>query len=120
MIEKAIRKSVSGFAKLKAECVEKDGFDKEFILNHLIEEMAELTQAIMKIKRYGMSDKVRVDNLYEELADVYIGIHEVGSLLNKERLESNIEEKLSKKEKYLKGWRKGEGKTKPHSQATAS
>lgn len=113
------RKRVRRFAKKKAKLVDEMGFDSRFMYMHLIEEMAELTQAISKIKRFPKDEK-RISNLYEEVADVFIGVNEIMALLDKELLNQFIDHKLSKKQKYLDKWEEEEVGRKRRSQDTAS
>ena len=64
------------------------GVDVE--MRQLVEEMAELTQAICKLKRYGESE-----NLIEELADVKVTLNGVIHLLGcSNRVECIIDEKV--------------------------
>ena len=49
------------------------------MLTIVMEENAELIQALTKIKRYGLKDEYK-DNLQEEIADVLICISELISL----------------------------------------
>jgi len=88
--------------------------DNDFIATHLMEECAELIQAINKIRRLnsGGLKKARgplVDNLLEDVADVQIGIEELlGVFLkeegNKDSYNKAVDRKLSKKEKYFEEW----------------
>ena len=62
------------------EIADKLGYKEQSM--QLIEEMAELTQAISKYRRYNDTDDFL--NLIEELADVNIVLEQVIYLLNKE------------------------------------
>lgn len=113
------RKRVRRFCKKKANLVYEMGFDSGFIYMHLIEEMAELTQAISKINRFP-KDAKRLENLYEEVADVFIGVNEVMALLDKDLLNDFIDRKLAKKQKYLEKWEEEEVDRRLRSRDTAS
>ena len=69
------------------------GFEAQHL--KLIEEMAELTQAILKL-RFSSVDKNRLfDNVYEEIADVQILIDQL-SIYNKEEIAAHRERKLKR------------------------
>jgi NTP pyrophosphatase (non-canonical NTP hydrolase) len=64
-----------------------------------IEEMAELTKAIIKNRRYRNFDTL--ENMYEELADVYIMLEQVMMSLDKDRVQNYINTKLERLEQRL-------------------
>ena len=59
-----------------------------------IEEMSELTKAIIKNRRYKTF--ATLENLYEELADVYIMLEQIMMSLDKDRVQSYIDSKLER------------------------
>ena len=59
-----------------------------------IEEMSELTKAIIKNRRYKTF--ATLENLYEELADVYIMLEQIMMSLDKDRVQSYINSKLER------------------------
>ncbi len=59
-----------------------------------IEEMSELTKAIIKNRRYKTF--ATLENLYEELADVSIMLEQVMMSLDKDRVQSYINSKLER------------------------
>lgn len=59
-----------------------------------IEEMSELTKAIIKNRRY--KNFQTLENLYEELADVTIMLEQVMMSLDKDRVQSYINSKLER------------------------
>lgn len=59
-----------------------------------IEEMSELTKAIIKNRRYKTF--ATLENLYEELADVYIMLEQIMMSLDKDRVQSYVNSKLEK------------------------
>ena len=59
-----------------------------------IEEMSELTKAIIKNRRYETF--ATLENLYEELADVYIMLEQIMMSLDKDRVQSYIDSKLER------------------------
>lgn len=59
-----------------------------------IEEMSELTKAIIKNRRYR--DFNTMENLYEELADVYIVLEQVLMSLDKDRVQNYVNSKLER------------------------
>ena len=59
-----------------------------------IEEMSELTKAIIKNRRYRNFETM--ENLYEELADVYIMLEQVMMSLDKDRVQNYINSKLER------------------------
>ena len=75
-----------------------------------IEEMAELTKAIIKNRRYRNFETL--ENLYEELADVFIMMEQVLMSLDKDRVQSYIDQKLKRLNERLGNnmiWVKEEG-----------
>lgn len=64
-----------------------------------LEEPAELIQAITKIMRYG-KDEILINNLIEEVADVYIALEWLKYCYDIE--ESEIQEFINKKENRMK------------------
>lgn len=58
----------------------------------LIEEMAELTQAILKHRRKRTA--TTLEHLHDEFADVQIVMEQFKLMLDKEKLESHREDKL--------------------------
>lgn len=59
-----------------------------------IEEMSELTKAIIKNRRYKTF--ATLENLYEELADVYIMLEQIMMSLDKDRVQSYVNSKLER------------------------
>jgi NTP pyrophosphatase (non-canonical NTP hydrolase) len=59
-----------------------------------IEEMSELTKAIIKNRRYKTF--ATLENLYEELADVYIMLEQIMTSLDKDRVQSYVNSKLER------------------------
>ena len=59
-----------------------------------IEEMSELTKAIIKNRRYRNFETM--ENLYEELADVFIMMEQVLMSLDKDRVQNYINSKLER------------------------
>lgn len=59
-----------------------------------IEEMSELTKAIIKVRRYNNSDTY--ENLCEELADVFIMCEQILMSLDKAKVQSYIDAKLER------------------------
>jgi NTP pyrophosphatase (non-canonical NTP hydrolase) len=59
-----------------------------------IEEMSELTKAIIKNRRYKTF--ATLENLYEELADVYIMLEQIMMSLDKDRVQSYANSKLER------------------------
>ena len=59
-----------------------------------IEEMSELTKAIIKNRRYKTF--ATLENLYEELADVYIMLEQMVMSLDKDRVQSYVNSKLER------------------------
>lgn len=59
-----------------------------------IEEMSELTKAIIKNRRYKTF--ATLESIYEELADVYIMLEQVMMSLDKDRVQNYINSKLER------------------------
>ncbi len=86
------------------KAIEKFGDASQYDM--LIEEMAELTQAILKSRRRGGSV---TENLHEEFADVRIVMAQIELCLNPERLEywknyklGRLEERINNHDKAAK------------------
>lgn len=80
------------------QAIKKFGVDKQ--VDMLIEEMAELTQALLKVRRYP-NDIHRLDNVHEEFADVTIVMRQIETLLFKEQLSEMIAHKEIKLEQKI-------------------
>lgn len=77
------------------------GFSNQ--LQMLVEEMAELTQAICKYKRFENA-KERVDifeNLIEEVADVEIVLSQIKMLVGEKAVNKKVEEKIARQLKRI-------------------
>ena len=59
-----------------------------------IEEMSELTKAIIKNRRYKTF--ATLESIYEELADVYIMLEQIMMSLDKDRVQNYINSKLKR------------------------
>lgn len=59
-----------------------------------IEEMSELTKAIIKNRRYKTF--ATLESIYEELADVYIMLEQIMMSLDKDRVQSYVNSKLER------------------------
>jgi NTP pyrophosphatase (non-canonical NTP hydrolase) len=59
-----------------------------------IEEMSELTKAIIKNRRYKTF--ATLESIYEELADVYIMLEQIMMSLDKDRVQGYINSKLER------------------------
>ena len=59
-----------------------------------IEEMSELTKAIIKNRRYKTF--ATLESIYEELADVYIMLEQMMMSLDKDRVQSYVNSKLER------------------------
>ena len=90
--------------KLYTKALEKWGADSQ--VDMLIEEMAELTQALLHIRR--ANKKVTVEELSDEIADVEIMLEQVKVITDCDYL---VECSFEKKLKKLKGYLKQEPKT---------
>lgn len=83
--------------ELLQETVEKFGHERQ--VDKAIEEMAELTQALLK-DRYAEDDAF-TDNVYEELADVFITLNELMFIYPHQKLVDKVNEKLERLEKIV-------------------
>lgn len=77
-------------------------------LDQMIEEMAELTLAINKYKRYLLGEKyLKKDqvfgNMYEELADVRLCLEQMEYMFGKENVDTAYERKFEKFMQQLMG-----------------
>ena len=72
------------------------GFSNQ--LQMLVEEMAELTQAICKYKRFeNAKERIGVfENLVEEVADVQIVLSQIKILVGEKEVEKKIDEKIKR------------------------
>ena len=99
--------------KIIGESMEKDIYKKAIEkwgenaqLDQMIEEMAELTVAINKLKRLKsgekkLSDDAVYNNLLEEIADVKIMLEEMEFMFGKEKIDEMYEKKMQKFLKQL-------------------
>ena len=78
--------------KIMINAVRKYGVDAQDDI--AIEEMSELTKAIIKNRRYKTF--ATLENLYEELADVYIMLEQIMMSLDKDRVQSYVNSKLER------------------------
>lgn len=77
-------------------------------LDQMIEEMAELTLAINKYKRYLLGEKYLekdqvFGNMYEELADVRLCLEQMEYMFGKENVDTAYERKFEKFMQQLMG-----------------
>ena len=88
---------------LYKRAVEKWGAEGQ--LDQLIEEMAELTIAINKVKRaekfIAQKKEGVMENFYEELADVKLCLEQMEYMFGKENIDNMLEVKLQKFLKQL-------------------
>jgi len=85
--------------ELYEKALEKWGADSQ--VDMLIEEMAELTQVLLHIRRENRD--VTVEELSDEIADVEIMLEQVKVITSCDYLvEASFEKKLKKLKKYLK------------------
>ena len=88
---------------LYKRAVEKWGTEGQ--LDQLIEEMAELTIAINKVKRaekfIAQKKEGVMENFYEELADVKLCLEQMEYMFGKENIDNMLEVKLQKFLKQL-------------------
>ena len=78
--------------KIYTKCVEKWGFNSQ--VDRCIEEMAELTKALLKARRF-FGPEGRLASVHEEIADVTITLEQMAILFNgEESIPHYIEEKL--------------------------
>lgn len=82
---------------LLQETVEKFGHERQ--IDKAIEEMGELAQALLK-DRYAEDDAF-TDNVYEELADVFVTFTELTIIYPHQKLVDKINEKLERLEKIV-------------------
>lgn len=85
--------------KILLEAIELWGED--FQLDMMIEEMAELTKAIMKLKRAGGGSELRV-KVSEEIADVKIMIEQMEQMFSEKNIDSFYNEKLRRLKRRIK------------------
>lgn len=76
--------------------IDKFGWDKQ--VDMLIEEMAELTQALLKVRR---GKEGALDNLHEEIADVEIVLSQIKIKCNQPLLKAWKDRKLQRLEEKL-------------------
>lgn len=74
-----------------------DTFGVPAQVDMLIEEMAELTQALLKWRR----GKQNMDNVHEEVVDVEIVLEQLKTGLNRETLTQYKQQKLERLEKLI-------------------
>jgi len=82
---------------LLCDTVEKFGHERQ--VDKAIEEMGELTQALLK-DRYAEDDAF-TDNVYEELADVFIALNELFFIYPHQKLADKIADKLERLKKIV-------------------
>ena len=82
---------------LLQQTVEKFGHERQ--IDKAIEEMSELTQALLK-DRYAEDDAF-TDNVYEELADVFITLNELFFIYPHQKLVDKIVGKLERLKKIV-------------------
>lgn len=82
---------------LLQETVEKFGHERQ--VDKAIEEMGELAQALLK-DRYAEDDAF-TENVYEELADVFITLNELMFIYPHQKLAEKVNEKLERLEKIV-------------------
>ena len=83
--------------------------------DQMIEEMSELTIAISKFKRYKLGEKYLskdevLNNLYEELADVRLCLHQLEYMFGEENVDKAFQKKFDKFMQQLNGTYKKEDK----------
>ena len=85
--------------KYYAKAIEKWGEDAQY--DQLIEEMAELTIAVNKLKRLkydiapGKKEQI-INNLFEEICDVKLMLNQMEYMFGKENIDKRFEEKFNK------------------------
>lgn len=110
-MNKKLRDRTDYLCSVKIEVSDSD----DFCYNHLMEECAELIQAISKLKRLDSDKKKReaapvIENLLEEMADVQIGIRELYLRMKlkdnsiKKLYNEAVDRKLTKKEKFVENY----------------
>ena len=72
--------------------IETLGVDSQ--IEHMIEEAGELIVAIMELKRNKGKHKGRVSAVIDEIADVYIMIHQMALIFGVEAVQQRIEYKM--------------------------
>lgn len=82
---------------LLQQTVEKFGHERQ--IDKAIEEMSELTQALLK-DRYAEDDAF-TNNVYEELADVFITLNELFFIYPHQKLADKIVDKLERLKKIV-------------------
>jgi len=82
---------------LLCDTVEKFGHERQ--IDKAIEEMGELTQALLK-DRYAEDDAF-TDNVYEELADVFIALNELFFIYPHQKLADKVANKLERLKKIV-------------------
>jgi len=76
-----------------------EGRGMHWQMDRLVEESSELIQAVMKVKRYGLEDKSRLSNLYEELSHVHMCLKIVLSFFDKDEFNLELSKKITQMEK---------------------
>lgn len=81
-----------------------DTWGENHQIDLLIEEMSELTQSLLKLRRYG-DDKAKVDGLYdhvcEEIGDVEVVLQQMKLIFPIEEIERHKTFKLNRLKGYL-------------------
>lgn len=89
--------------KIYDDGLKKWGYVAQF--DQTVEEMAELTQAICKYKRQLSGEysdrKDIIDNMLEEIADVYMCIEFLQILLGEQKFNEVLDNKIAKFEKQI-------------------
>ena len=71
-------------------------FGAEKQIDHMIEEAGELIVAIMELKRNEGKHPGRVSVLIDQIADVYVMIHQMVLMFDKEAVHQRIDEKMQR------------------------
>ncbi len=79
------------------QAIEKFGIEKQ--IDMLIEEMAELTQALLKYRR--KQNQVTLENIWEEFVDVTIVMRQIELTLNPMEIDSMMSCKLDKLQRLI-------------------
>ena len=94
-----------------------DHYGKDAQIDQTLEELAELATALHHLKKKPESEDI-LDNVHEEMADVYIMLHQLMHLIDPECITIDwMEHKLDRQEERIKneakerGQDKAEGKT---------
>ena len=76
--------------------------------NVMVEELAELTFALMKMRRSGTDEQmvVRYDNVCEEIADVRLMLNQMEHIYNKDTIDNYYKEKKERTIKKLERYEK--------------